>query len=283
MDLATANLDWQQVQLESVSPVGGSNGNKPIPNGGSASANTSKGLSGGIITAIAVVAILAVVLSIVALLLRRRRNQEASSQDQVEKGASGAATPIGSPPPFSPAHPSLYSSAAGSTVAGLPQYSAAHSIAPSANQEVSSNSHHRGPPHLVSRDWSHGSLTSGTAHPSSSQQPYSHASYPSNQGTTVGDPLSTTTMPSSTIYAPTSPPRTNVIVGDKQELESESQSPPISYLQPVSSTASPAGSPTTGTASDPRQAMISPGLANAQLILQHSQSPATTRTEGGYR
>ncbi|KAK3816275.1 MAG: hypothetical protein J3Q66DRAFT_195564 [Benniella sp.] len=288
VDLAKANLDWQEVQLVTVSPVGGSNGNKPNPNdgvwgGGSGSGSASKGLSGGIITAIAVVAILAVVLSIVALLLRRRRNQEASNQDQVEKGVSGAATPVGSPPPFSPTHPSLYSSAAGSTVAGLPQYSAAHSIAPLAKQEVSPNSNHRGPPHMVSRDWSHGSLTSGTAHPSSSQQPYSHAPYPSNNGSTVGEPLSTTTMPSGSVYAPSSPPRTNVIVGDKQELESESQSPPISYLQPVSSTASPAGSPTTGTAPDPRQAMISPGLANAQLILQHSQSPATTRTEGGYR
>ncbi|KAF9350411.1 hypothetical protein BGX34_001231 [Mortierella sp. NVP85] len=139
VDLAQANLDWQEVQLVTVSPVGGSNGNKPNPNGGtwdSDSASASKGLSGGIITAIAVVAILVVVLSIVALLLRRRRKQEAASQDQVEKGVSGAAA--GSPPPFSPAHPSLYNSAAGSTVAGLPQYSAAHSIAPSAKQEGTS-------------------------------------------------------------------------------------------------------------------------------------------------
>lgn len=266
-DMTRTTWDWQTVQL--VSPAGGPNGNRPAVDNGRA----SKGLSGGTITAIVVVAILIVVLTIVGLLLRRRRNQEAFNQDQVEKGVPGAVTSTGPPPslpPLSPAQPSMYSSAtsaAGSTVAGL-----SGAAAPTKQEVSPSGGSHRGPPHLVTRDWSHGSLTSGTM------------PYPSNQTTTVGDPLSTTTMPSVNVYAPSSPLRTNAIVGDKQELESETQSPSIAYLELASSAPSSSGSPTVGIAPDPRvQAMISPGLANAQLILQQSQSPATMRTEGNYR
>ncbi|KAI8356385.1 hypothetical protein B0O80DRAFT_25754 [Mortierella sp. GBAus27b] len=289
IDMSSAQWDWQRVQL--VTTSGSNLTSVPTPSSGRGDSSTggaSKGkLSSGAIAAIVVVVILAILAVAFGFYWRRKRNQKKGLDTmEMEKGVPPATVTV-SPPPLSPA----------ATVSA--NYSSVYPPRPNPAGNVPIT----GPLHpVVARDWSDGSMISNTSHPQpqQQQQPYGHAAHPSTQGVMPVESTTITTVGMPSMYAPTSPTlmtspvRTQIIAGDKQELghdeDVSSYMTPTptsgSFLQPnapvVSSPAS--GSSTAGP--DPRlQGMMSPALANAQLILQQSQSSTSVnkRPDGNYR
>ncbi|KAF9999072.1 hypothetical protein BGZ79_007290 [Entomortierella chlamydospora] len=258
IDLRSSSWDWQKVKLTQV-PGNGDNGDPFDSNAGNS--NSMNGLSTGAIVAIVAVAVVLLLLGLGFFWWRRRSTKRmASGTGEIEKAGSivlGYATPA-------------------------TQQTRSWETRPSKQElfEQPNNGHQQTQPQ-VSRSWSSNSvITADRPYGNLSyQQPY--AAYPLHQ---VGGnvPAIVTSMPNTVadryVHSSSSPMGSNH-AGDKQELTSEDQ-----VITPASTASNTfitphmpdASSQTNGHISpnDPRtMEMLSPGLANAQLILQQSQAP----------
>ncbi|KAF9173834.1 hypothetical protein BGX21_010507 [Mortierella sp. AD011] len=259
IDLRSSSWDWQKVKLTQI-PGSGGNGDPSDSNAGNSSSSMN-GLSTGAIAAIVAVAVVLLLLGLGFFWWRRRSAKRmASDTEEIEK--------------------------AGSTVLGYAtpatQQTRSWETRPS-KQELfeQPNNGYQQPQPQVSRSWSSNSVTTADrpyGNPNY-QQPY--AAYPLHQ---ISGNVSAvvTSMPNTVadqyMHSSSSPMGSNH-AGDKQELTNEDQvTPPAAsasntFITPHMPDAS---SQTNGYISpnDPRtMEMLSPGLANAQLILQQSQTP----------
>ncbi|KAF9350989.1 hypothetical protein BGX26_010890 [Mortierella sp. AD094] len=279
IDLRGPNWDWQNVQLTQVpnsggnGGSGGSGGNRssPFDSNGSGSSNSANGLSAGVIVAIIAVIVVLLLLGFGFFWWRRRNTKKmASSTGEIEKAEYTAATsqPTSVPGYAIPATQQTGSWEARPSKQELFEY------------EQPNNGHQQAQPQ-VSRSWSSNSTTAVDAPYGNPSYQQSYAAYPSRQ---VGGnaPTIVTSMPNTVagryVHSSSSPMSSNY-AGDKQELTSEDQvitpasAASNTFLSPRTPNAS---SPTNGRISpnDPRTLeVLSPGLVNAQLILQRSQTP----------
>ncbi|KAI8599874.1 hypothetical protein EDD21DRAFT_378692 [Dissophora ornata] len=248
IDLTSSNWDWQTVQLLQTSANG--TGTVPLSSSGSSGASEdsnnstggNKSLSPAVIAVIIVVVVVALLLALLAFLWKRRRSRQKSTfrmDDQAEKTAFEPGPTQGYSPSY---NGSVVTTSSGAPVVGgaLPDTQECPEVEQSTNSHVPSELAAQAPPIQISRPW---------------------------------------TPQDSFVQSSSTPIRANVVAGDKQELFSEeivipSKSAVSNRLANQSSAHLQPGTSTPGTANNPRiQHVISPGLANAQLILQQSQTP----------
>ncbi|KAI1313436.1 hypothetical protein EDD11_002543 [Mortierella claussenii] len=288
IDLTSLNWDWQTVQLAAVpsgdlnsgqgnnSPgaqIGGSNDNNV---GGSGS---KKGLSTAVLIVIIVVIVILLLLLGLLFLWRYRRNKRKAGSHH----AQGLGKTIVAPAPIIPAP------VPGSGYSPYTVPSPATTLTPSGAAFMA-------PPHPSQapvRGGSSGSMDKqefSEYSQSSQQSAAAPVAYTSTQPTAhipISAASAAMTGVAPNIYSPTR------LAGDKQELrdsEDFSVFPGSGLLSlPTSNSASaPTAVNANADATVPRrqQMMVSPGLANAQLILQNSQAPThqqphLTKPQGG--
>ncbi|KAF9926219.1 hypothetical protein BGZ67_008240 [Mortierella alpina] len=301
IDLASSSWDWQKASLVMT----GTSGSGTNPNVGSGISNGSKGLSTTVLAVIiAVAAVLCLVLVGLLLFWRRRRirqNKRAMGDVQAEK-------PFPNLPPTAAASASAVAGGSSGYQPGFsPESSGGSMMHPFgartsggaqpdkrdlAETELMAMSTTNGPPPPGSMAWANtgGSIVSQapvysninsnngnngsngaysmhpgattSAYPPSSmgqeRQPAMHMAMP---GVSLPMPVNTPTHP--VIFTPAPPP------GDKMELSDEDED----LMKPFQPNASPPVVNNASETSSRLRGMVSPGLANAQLILQRSQTP----------
>ncbi|KAF9114542.1 hypothetical protein BGX27_010517 [Mortierella sp. AM989] len=290
IDLRAPSWDWQRVQLTQTtsrdSGGSGDNGLNPIPTSpsdGSNSNSGTKGLSTGIIAAI--VAIVVLLLGLGFFCWRRRNTKKSRSNvREIEKAESASASNQGYPPVYEESQRANTSQPAPMPIYINPSTQQAGSWRAQPNKEELSeygqpNSGQQQP--QVSGSWSAASVpTADRSYNHIYQQ--SHSVYPPSQAGHAPAIATTTTNNATGQYAntPTSSMSSNTFAGDKHELTAEDLMRPGSaasnpFLSPRLPN-SPAQSPAIGHVSPNglhTREMLSPGLTNAQLILQQSQKP----------
>ncbi|KAF9204563.1 hypothetical protein BGZ49_005148 [Haplosporangium sp. Z 27] len=264
IDLTSSSWNWQQVQLTVASGNGGSEGNSSI-----ISSSSSKKLSTGVIVAIVVVVVVLLILGMAFFWWRRRKSS--SHMKEIEKAE---AVPESIPVYPAPYNASQLINTSQPTPVLATQQAASWATQPN-KQELFGYGQSQP---SVSTPWS----PANTAVVDTS---YRDPNY--QQLHTARNPLTVATTMSSQ-YAP-STTSSGVVAGDKQELTSEDNlvtltpSTVNSFPSQLSPNASGSGiaQPVTSAPfnnlappNEPRlREVLSPGLANAQLILQQSQTP----------
>ncbi|KAF9434148.1 hypothetical protein BGZ76_008472 [Entomortierella beljakovae] len=278
IDLRGANWDWQFIQLTeapnsgSGGGDGSNNNNKPTESQpGNSSGNASKGISTGAIAAIVVVA--ALLFFGVGFFLWRRRNtkksgglsshiekQDSSQEQSLPKYVESRMIAQQPLPTQSYTSPAVYHPGQTDGSRGLPGYTQHENM-------------HQQPHPPVSRSWS-----------SNSPMVY-HSSQPGGFAPIVA-PVVSNNPGAQYIYSSAASTNSGM-TGDKQELTEEQDIRPESvtsnpFVSPRLTNAAYAPTPTNTTSqtgeyispSDYRtQEILSPGLANAQLILKRTQTP----------
>ncbi|KAF9964913.1 hypothetical protein BGZ70_005735 [Mortierella alpina] len=298
IDLASSNWDWQKASLVMT----GNTGSGTNPNFGSDNSGESKGLSTTVLAVIIAVAVaLGLVLLGLLLFWKRRR----SRQKKQAMGDGQANKPFPNLPPTAAAASAAMSGSRGYQPGLTPESSGGSmmhafgartsgGLQPGKHDltetELTAMSTTNGPPPPGSGAWVstgggavsqapvysninnngiHGNngaysmqpgATTSAYPPSSLAQGHPSTMHMATPGVSLPMPVNTPTHP--VIFTPAAPP------GDKRELSDEDED----LMRPYQPNASPSVENASESSSRLR-GMVSPGLANAQLILQRSQTP----------
>ncbi|KAF9959681.1 hypothetical protein BGZ72_009037 [Mortierella alpina] len=281
VDLASSNWDWQKAPLM----MGANHGSGTNPNVGSGQPDERKGLSTTIIAVIVAVAVILCLALLGLLLFWRRRRARQKKQGM---GDSQTKKAYSNPPPTAAAAaaaPAVMSGPAGYSPGFSPEssggsmmhaFNARTSGGPQPDKhdltetELMPLSTTNGPPPSSSRVWANTGnngvysappvATTSAYAPSNMGPGVQQAMHIATPGVSLPMPVNTPTHP--VIFTPAAPP------GDKMELSDEDEDMMMSSQSNASLSTENANE-----SSSRLRGMVSPGLANAQLILQRSQTP----------
>ncbi|KAF9279734.1 hypothetical protein BGZ68_007727 [Mortierella alpina] len=287
IDLANSNWDWQKAPLV----MSANSGSGTNPTSGSNNSSGSKGLSTAVISVIIAVAVVLCLVLLGLLLFWRRRKARQHKQAMIAGQAEKAFPNL---PPTAAAAPAVMSGSGNYQPGFTPESSGGsmmrafgartsggvqpdkHDLTETELMAMSTTSGSSSPPGSVAWANAGGGMVSQAPVYSSngsngaySMQPVATTSAytPSNMGpggqptmhsatpgVSLPMPVNTPTHP--VIFTPASPP------GDKMELSDQDEE----LMKPYQ--------PSNAAETSSRlRGMVSPGLANAQLILQRSQTP----------
>ncbi|KAF9903690.1 hypothetical protein BX616_001566 [Lobosporangium transversale] len=288
IDLTSPNWDWKTVPLTKTSSGDGPYTHPRDPQTGTPangeSVSSKRGLSSGAIAAIIIAAVVILALLGLGFFLRSRKSRakpDMLSREAEKAIVSPAALPAQAPvlPPVAMSAPPGYITPYGSASTTPAMAAYVPPVHPNA---------------APARGGSFGSMSTSkqefSEYSQSSLQPLQQHHTPQPTSYNQAVPIATTSaaaIPGALYtYSPSITPmysNATVMVGGKQELADESQiestqsraQTPLSpgaqhsYLQPESAVPTNTSSNNNGSQS---QGMLSPALANAQLILQNSQT-----------